>query len=521
MAQFEDPFAGTPKAAIKRELGVDNSTPLEKARKGIIFESDGLYGIKDEDGTVTYPAKYSFIGKCVDHVLLLEPSGSYVKMSEGRTESGFMPEEERPFVINGKVGIKKDGKVIIPAEFDYIRSEFGDTVFYAVKNGREMYINDEGMEVLTRVRRFEGEDDQSSPFWLCSDVFDYITAMNYVGAPVNDNPNVVKIYDNWIELERYSKEEIMKMLLDPSDDLPVTEKNLELLCNDFSYEYSFYFANAKGKKPLSSCMEQFKNMHAFRNSWYFVIKLWQAPGEQVTPKELRNFVHELHKNRVIGSPIFAVGHDEHLKPGEVKMLMVTHYHERCWPSQFEYDWAEKLRTLSIASLMREVPALRKEVDEHVLDEYKEEVFQDQILDCITGMKYYYDVSWEDAHTALDYFLSIGSPIRHALLNYVSLAQKARGKAEIKFYLNAAIWALKKGDDVNACRKGVSVLDMVVDIQEKNLDDATVALSSTLCVLLKDHGAKSFKEIDQEYKSNTDYFKQLEYMKIDGTSEKIR
>ena len=42
MAEFEDSSAGTPKAAIKRELGVDNSTPLEKARKGIIFESDGL-----------------------------------------------------------------------------------------------------------------------------------------------------------------------------------------------------------------------------------------------------------------------------------------------------------------------------------------------------------------------------------------------------------------------------------------------------------------------------------------------
>lgn len=521
MAQFEDPFAGTPKAAIKRELGVDNSTPLEKARRGIIFESDGLYGIKDEDGVVTFPAKYCFIGKCIDHILFLEPSGNYVKMSAGCTESGFMPEDERPFVVNGKVGIKKDGRVIIPAEYDYIKSKFGDTVFYAVKDGREMYINDEGKEVLTRVRRFEGEDNQNSPFWLCSNEFDYITTMNYVGTPIDDNPNVVKIYNNWIELERYSKEEIMKMLIDPSDDLSLSEKNLELLCNDFSYEYSFYFANAKGKKPLSSCMEQFKNMHAFSNSWYFVIKLWQAPGEQVTPKELRNFVHELHKNRVIGSPIFAVGHDEHLKPGEVKMLMVTHYHERCWPSQFEYDWAEKLRTLSIASLMREVPALRKEVDEHILEEYQEEVFNDQLLDCITGMKYYYDVSWEDAHTALDYFLSIGSPIRHALLNYVSLAQKARGKAEIEFYLNAAIWALKKGDDVNACRKGVSVLDMVVDIQEKNLDDATAALSSTLCVLLKDHGAKSFKEINQEYKNNSDYFKQLEYMKIGGTSEKIR
>ena len=519
MAQFEDPFAGTPKAAIKRELGVDNSTPLEKARRGEIFESDGLYGIKDEDGTVTYPAKYSFIGKCIDHVLFLEPSGNYVKMSAGCMESGFMPEDERPFVLNGKAGIKKDGKVIIPAEYDYIKSKFGETVFYAVKNGREMYINDEGKEVLTRVRRFEGEDAQSSPFWLCSNEFDYITAMNYVGTPIDDNPNVVKIYNNWIELERYSKEEIMKMLIDPSDDLSLSEKNLELLCNDFSYEYSFYFANAKGKKPLSSCMEQFKNMHAFSNSWYFVIKLWQAPGEQVTAKELRNFVHELHKNRVIGSPIFAVGHDEHLKPGEVKMLMVTHYHERCWPAQFEYDWAEKLRTLSIASLMREAPALRKEVDEYVLDEYKEEVFQDQLLDCIKGMKYYYDVSWEDVRKALDYFLSIGSPIKRALINYAYNAQRASGKAETEFYLHAAIWAVENGDDVNACRNGASVLDIVANIMEKCLNDTTITLSSTLYELLIARGAKSFKEIDQEYRNNTDYFKQLEYMKIDGTSEK--
>lgn len=519
MAQFEDPFAGTPKAAIKRELGVDNSTPLEKARRGEIFESDGLYGIKDEDGTVTYPAKYSFIGKCIDHVLFLEPSGNYVKMTEGCTESGFMAEDERPFVINGKAGIKKDGKVIIPAEYDYIRSKFGETVFYAVKNGREMYINDEGKEVLTRVRRFEGEDAQSSPFWLCSNEFDYITAMNYVGTPIDDNPNVVKIYNNWIELERYSKEEIMKMLIDPSDDLSLSEKNLELLCNDFSYEYSFYFANAKGKKPLSSCMEQFKNMHAFSNSWYYVIKLWQAPGEHVTAKELRNFVHELHKNRVIGNPIFAVGHDEHLKTGEVKMLMVTHYHERCWPAQFEYDWAEKLRTLSIASLMREAPALRKEVDEYVLDEYKEEVFQDQLLDCIKDMKYYYDVSWEDVRKALDYFLSIGSPIKRALINYAYNAQRASGKAETEFYLHAAIWAVENGDDVNACRNGASVLDIVANIMEKCLNDTTITLSSTLYELLIARGAKSFKEIDQEYRNNTDYFKQLEYMKIDGTSEK--
>ena len=64
-----------------------------------------------------------------------------------------------------------------------------------------------------------------------------------------------------------------------------------------------------------------------------------------------------------------------------------------------------------------------------------------------------------------------------------------------------------------------MLDIVANIKENNLKDTTTTLSSTLYEMLKAHGAKSFKEIDQEYKSNTDYFKQLEYMKIDGTSEK--
>ena len=59
MSTFQDPFAGTPKAATRREYGVDNVTPLEKARRGIIFEENGLFGMKDIDGTELYPAVMS------------------------------------------------------------------------------------------------------------------------------------------------------------------------------------------------------------------------------------------------------------------------------------------------------------------------------------------------------------------------------------------------------------------------------------------------------------------------------
>ena len=433
-----------------------------------------------------------------------------------------MPEDKRPFVMNGKAGMKKDGEIIIPAEYDYIKRKFGKTVFYAVKDGRGMYLNDKGQEVLTRVRRFEGENTKYSPFWLCSNEFDYVTAMEYIGFPVEGNPNVVKINDDWIELERYSKEEIMGMLIDPADDLPVTKENLELLCNHFSYEYSFYFANANGLKPLTACMEQFKKMDAFYNSWYYIIKLWQAPGEHVTAKELRRFDNELRKHKVLGNPIYAIGHDESLNPGEVRMLMVTHYHERCWPEGFEYEWARKLRSLPVTQLMKDVPELRKEIDDSILECYQDEVFHDQLLECINGLNYYKDLSWEDAREALEYFFGLGSPIKRALLNYVRHAQ-ACNKAQTKkaeFYLNAALWALKKGDDINACTKKSSVLDIVTNIQKKNLSETANSLSASLAEALKAKGGRTFKDMYEEHKNNSDYFKELEYMKINGTSDKV-
>ncbi len=85
---------------------------------------------------------------------------------------------------------------------------------------------------------------------LCTDNFDYFTAIDYVGKPQPDNPNVIQMNGDWVELERYDKEEVLNMLMDPNDDLALTENNLALLQSDFSYEHSLYFANAQGNNPL-------------------------------------------------------------------------------------------------------------------------------------------------------------------------------------------------------------------------------------------------------------------------------
>ena len=166
---FEDPFAGTPKAATRRSYGVDTIKSLEKLRKGIVFTENGLMGMKDVEGNVIYPPQYTLIAKCIDYVFFLDPKGGYEKVAPGVYESGYMKEEERPYVVQGKVGFKVDGKVVIPPVYDYVKPVFGGETFYAEKDGKFMYLDMNGKEVLTRIRWFEGEDHNESPLYLCTD----------------------------------------------------------------------------------------------------------------------------------------------------------------------------------------------------------------------------------------------------------------------------------------------------------------------------------------------------------------
>ena len=69
MSTFQEPFAGTPYAATRRELGVDNSIPSGKASRGIIFVEDCLFRIRDTDGTPLCPFRYATIGRCWNYVL--------------------------------------------------------------------------------------------------------------------------------------------------------------------------------------------------------------------------------------------------------------------------------------------------------------------------------------------------------------------------------------------------------------------------------------------------------------------
>ena len=313
---------------------MDIQESFDELKNNFIYEKNGSWGMNTPEGNEVYAARFKYIGKCSDYVLFIDNDWHYLKIARGCKTSGFMQESSRPYISEGKVGFKKDDQVIIPAIYDFITPWFGSDVFRAVKDGREMYVDSNGKEVLTRVKRF-GDKDTQSPFWLRSNSLGINTITKYVGHLDENNPNVITIGGSWVELDRTSKEEIMAMLVDESDDLPLTKENLSLMTNNFSYEYSLYQTHSSGEHPLRECYQQLKKMNAFDNSWHFVVKLWQAPGEYVKAEELRFFRSELAKHEQLGDLVMAVGHDATLASGEVKMLFITHYHERCWPASFE------------------------------------------------------------------------------------------------------------------------------------------------------------------------------------------
>lgn len=516
-----------------------------QVRRGTIFKENGLYDIHDIDGSIVVWPKFIFIGRCIDDVWMLKADGYYRYMAYHQNGSGYLRPKERPYIVNGKAGFKRRGKVIIPPEYDYLMTKFGENeIFYAVKDGREMYLNDKGEEVLTRVRWFDGEHpDKKSPFHFPSEKFDYVTAMTYMGKKIKSNPNVVKINKTWVELERYSKEEIMKMLIEPTDDLVLTDEQLQLLCSWESSNFKIYFAKSQGEDSLRQCMEQLDKMKPYIHICHLIYKIWLPEGAHLSAQELRDFAHDCHC-RLIDVPYlsrFAVGHDATLKNGEVRVMLINfdNYQKDYCPEDYELEWEEKRKTEPVTKLMEEFPHYKKILDDAHSEwmaeidtnntpqwylEYCKKVY-DEKLDilmhyCVEDLEYYDGLTWRATENALNYFFGVGSSVWHALFNFLMQAEEhvQAGQRSTKvtiFFLHAALWALKKDSLVNWYDNGHHPMDFLLEIKKKAKNKNVLSLVQKLETEMRAKGAIT----TQEREENTDYFKELEYIRMERWKSK--
>ena len=84
---------------------------------------------------------------------------------------------------------------------------------------------------------------------------------------------------------------------------------------------------------------------------------------------------------------------------------------------------------------------------------------------------------------------------------------------VDFYLHAVLWALKHGAVVNGSSSRQSSLDVVRKLMGK---PALAPIINTLrevenCLLQR--GAMTKAELDEEENSNTDYYKELDRMRV--------
>jgi hypothetical protein len=496
-------------------LSLDSKKLMRFNPSDVEFTENGKLGWKTNKGEILIPAEYDQIEKCADALYLRKGNSYELYFRSGNAECySHFYEEGSFFVKNKKFGWRKADKVIIPAIYDYIHS-WGDYLFVVKLDGKHFYVNEKNERVLTNIRHFDGEDEEEIPFNFSVSDNRVLTISEYVGHEVKNDSNVVKM-DTWVRLDRFSYDEIMQMLINPDDEAPIDERELENYNSQFSYEFNGYLAKSKAKSGIKDCLSKMGKMCAYSNSWFYIIKVWKAEGEEPTAEELRYLRYFIEGKNRLGSIVFALGYDSNLKAGETKMLMLTHYNEECFPPSFQFDWYEYVNEHTLSEIKQQMKVQRKTVEEHILSDYIEEVWQNHFTGIISDMRYCESRSWEETTKVLDFFKQYDDSYQYCVKSTVDSFFnyfEANSLEADEFLLNKLRWLLENGSDINAHNHNKTALDVIRENTSTKNELHYNAESIERCLeLLHQYGAKTIKDIQKEESEVTDYRVELEILK---------
>ena len=495
-------------------LSLDAAKLMNYNPQEVKFTENGKIGWRTKEGDILIPAEYDQIEKCAESLYLRNEDRYEIYYLEYGAESYHHDYNEGSFFVeNGKFGWRKEDKIVISPKYDYL-SQWGG-IFCVRQNGRCFYLNDKEEEVLTNVRHFDGETDEDFPFTSRSNDKSILTTYEYVGHDVKEDPNVVKI-GTWVRINRMSHAEIMNLLVNPKDELPISEDELENYNSKFSYEYSAYFASSTSKKGIEECLKKIGCMGAYYSTWYYIVKVWKAMGEEPTADELRQLRYFIESKDNIGKILFAFGHDAELKAGETRMLILTHYNEECFPPSFEFEWDEYLREKTLSEIEEQLVVLRKTVEEEIFPEYQEEVWRNQFSRQIVNMIYHEGRSWAETAKVLDFLKQYSDDyadgIYYTIENLFSYFELNK-KEEDEFLINKLQWLIGNGANVNYHRRNTTAIDLILDYTSGKKDMKYNQEAVARCQnLLIQNGAMSMKELMAEEAKNNDYRIELRRMK---------
>ena len=483
-----------------------------------VYEEDNRFGCI-KDGTVVCPPIFDQV-EFIDggQTLYVRKGNEYSTFSQnGRNMMGnTIQEEDGEFVKDGKMGWKRNGKIIIPAMYDELFKWSGLDVFQAEIGGGVKFLNASGEEILTYIREVDAEDVLAAPFSQLFNHGDIFTLLEFPANGDIPSTNVVNTDDGEkASLNRMSRKELIDELVNPKDDLALSKEDLALFNNDFSYEYASYRFKVRASHLFDDLMDCFLKFSVPSNSWHYVIRISSAQGENVPAKELRKVRHHFESSdiRCLGSH-FAVGHDTALEPGTVSVLVITHYHERCFPQQFEFEWIDNCNECSLDELKGKEEEMKKAIEDIVLDQYKEEVLHDQYDGAFINISFDGRRSWEEAKPVYEYLSQKTSYYLGQLRSYCFDLKQAETVEGMQYYLHLLKWILEKGANVNLVSSELTALD-VIDNGIKHEDDKErVAILKKAFEALESFGAKSYSQLlAEEREKETDYQEELYRLRI--------
>lgn len=491
-------------------------------KDGEIIERNGLYGMT-YNGQEMIPCLFDQIEK-LKHTHFARWNNSYWELSYdgGGTLLDHYNEKDGFFVENGKKGWRENGEVVIPAQYDYVQ-HYRDSNFYEVEENDECFYVDANLNrVLTYVRPMESSM-YKTPFPFRSDDQNIVVLQQYVGHEVPEDNNVVLLTGVWQRLDRTNSQELTDIFINPEDECALTKEDLAKLNDKYSYEYAAYSVVSNDADGIKSCLSKLKEMGLDSNTWYYVVKVWKAPGEYPSAEELRYLRYEIENDGLIDRLRFAFGHDAKLVKGETKMLAVTHYNE-CAPSEFWHDWMDCINEAkTLEELQKDHRRIVREIAKYIEPEDRAMVRRDTWKASILNMWYIKDRKWKETKRILQWLSRYDKSFVGIIPNlvtdysYIGCWEMKGVVAKSAYMLQKLRCLLAHGAHVNRRYHGQTALDIILEGMARTVktdkEKELMARLQQKCIdLLLQYGAKTLAQIREEEALNTDYKVELLRMK---------
>lgn len=489
---------------------VDNKVQYERIRNGIVFEQDGLLGVKDAYGTIICSPKFLQIEKCVDHVFFYLPNNTYEYMFLGGSESGSMPEEKRPYIVNGKYGLKdKDGQVLLEPIYDIVSDWGGGSdVIYTLQGEEYHYYNHQGEEILTGVRpiNVDTEIARTCPYYLSEEQHtEQLVTMEIVNGPIDNHCCLIED-GMWVRLDRIARSEV-RDIMGGGELISMDDHALDRFYSRDCYIYSAYIAKGKGKNCIEDCLSQFRKMDCYESTWAYITRVWVSPKSSI-PFDKISKLWTKFKNLKLGKysikqkisiqdlTSIAVGVDPSLAEDEIRMMQVIYYEERWPPYYAETDWEDAVKKGSLEDLKRAYTKVQMVCNEIRKNDksYADWLIRDILSGSISG-KVKPQWTWEEEVEIYNYLYSIGHGCTTTLSKmFAKLAKEKITKSQADFLLKKTEWLLAHGSNVNAVVDKRTPLDIVSD-PSVLVEPEAMELWTKIAETVKAHGALSSKELE--------------------------